>query len=274
MLGLACGVANAVPEMDVECKNTQLDNASYVGIYKGEENNLNAEDLYKDIYCAEAFKKKYQNGFVTIFGSSRIEEKNYINDPEVNAENDKIYKQVYDFAYIWTQKYGEKYPIMTGAGPGLMEAGSRGAIDANKLKSIGYTTYYGASRENGGKASEAFAKYGKKDIISDGLIFSSVVVREYMMILHSSAMIFTPGGTGTEWEIFQTIEKIKSGQLKRIPIYIVGNKQKNWKSFYDRLDDMDRRGTIRRSEAESLFLHVDNLADVIQLLEKKLSGLK
>ncbi|MDQ7049128.1 MAG: hypothetical protein Q9M92_06120 [Enterobacterales bacterium] len=36
---------------------------------------------------------------------------------------------------------------------------------------------------------------------------------------------FCPGGTGTEWEIFQTIEQMKSGQLAPVPMYIAGDKK-------------------------------------------------
>ena len=157
-----------------------------------------------------------------------------------------------------------------------MEAGSRGAMKAGG-PSIGYTTYYGPSRmAKGGNASLAFWQYhpakGKSQtIISDGLIFSSVAIRESLMILHSAGMVFAPGGTGTEWEIFQTIEQIKSDQLKPLPIYIVGEKQMHWQSFYNRLDDMVKRGTIRRHEVEALIVHVDNPEDVFKLLSKKLN---
>ncbi|MCC6543272.1 MAG: LOG family protein [Nitrospirae bacterium] len=42
------------------------------------------------------------------------------------------------------------------------------------------------------------------------------------MILHSAAIIIAPGGSGSEWEIFQILESVKSDQLKAVPIYLVG----------------------------------------------------
>jgi len=262
---------------DVPLCNSTIKNASYTGAYKGEENNLTTADFFQDLSCASQFKSnKYPNGFVTIFGSSRISESNKLDDKIVNEANDKLYQQIYNLAYKWTKNYASTYPVLTGAGPGIMEAGSRGATNAGG-PSIGYTTYYGPSRrKEGGDASMAFWKYQSnkrkpKTIISDGLIFSSVAIRESIMILHSAAMVFAPGGTGTEWEIFQTIEQIKSGQLKPVPIYIVGKKRLHWQSFYSRLDDMIKRGTIKRHEVESLFVHVDNPEDVFKLLSKKLT---
>jgi len=258
-----------------ECVTT-TENASYTGPYKGEENNLTTADFLRDLSCANSFiSNKYPQRFVTIFGSSRIGESNHSGNLKVDAANDKLYQQIYNLAYKWTKNHASKYPILTGAGPGIMEAGSRGATKAGG-PSIGYTTYYGPSRiGDGGDASKAFWKYRpskskSKTIISDGLIFTSVSIRESLMILHSAAMVFAPGGTGTEWEIFQTIEQIKSGQLTQVPIYIVGDKKMHWQSFYQRLDDMIKRGTIKRHEVEALFVHVDNPEDVYKLLKKKL----
>ena len=259
---------------EIKCTST-IKNASYTGPYKGEENNLSVTDFTRDLFCAEKFvKEKFPKKFVTIFGSSRISAKNKLESEEANVANDKLYQQVYNFAHKWTEEYGTNFPIMTGAGPGIMEAGSRGAMDAGG-PSIGYTTYYGPSRnDKGGDASKAFWDYptkkrGKRQtIITDGVIFSSVAIRESVMIMHSAAMVFAPGGTGTEWEIYQTIEQIKSNQLKPVPIYIVGSKKIHWQSFYNRLDDMVKRGTIKRHEVEALFVHVDNAEDVFKLLRK------
>jgi predicted Rossmann-fold nucleotide-binding protein len=265
-------VAFAKPESD-KCV-TKTDNASYTGPYKGVENNLTTEDFTRDLSCANAFiTKKYPQRFLTIFGSSRIKESNNSGNKEVDAANDKLYQQIYNLSYNWTKKYSSNYPILTGAGPGIMEAGARGASKAGG-PSIGYTTYYGPSTKTG-DASMAFWKYrpakGKaKTIISDGLIFTSVAIRESVMVMHSAAMVFAPGGTGTEWEIFQTIEQMKSGQLTPVPMYIVGEKKIHWQSLYNRLDDMVKRGTIKRHEVEALFVHVDNPEDVLKLLAKDL----
>jgi len=262
----------------IQCQSTAK-NASYTGPYKGEENNLSTADFSKDFYCSEQFKtSKYPKGFVSILGSSRISESNHSGNSAIDLANDLIYQQIFNLAKKWTKNYSSTYPIMTGAGPGLMEAASRGATEAGG-PSIGYTTYYGPSRKKpGGDAAKAFWRYrpahGKsQQIISDGLIFSSIAVRESVMILHSAAMVFSPGGTGTEWEIFQTIEQIKSGQLKQVPIYIVGNKQQHWQSLYNRLDDMVARGTIKRHEVEALIVHVDNPEDVFKLLKRDLIDL-
>lgn len=272
--------ANVKEVISLECLTLDsVPNASYVGPYSGVENKIPFKYVVRDIYCSDLFKtNKYPRGFITIYGSSRIKEDNPICDEKnrncdkvVKAENDKIYKQIWSFAYQWTQRYGSRYPIMTGAGPGLMEAGSKGAKEAGG-SSIGYTTYYDRNSSNdsenfyGGDATKAFNKY-----ITDGLIFSSVTVRESEMIKHSSAIVIAPGGTGTEWEIFQILETIKSNQLDEVPIFIFGNRKMHWKSFDNRLKDMVKRRTIKGDEVAHLVEYASNVDDLINRLSEKLA---
>lgn len=262
--------------IELQCpkpREAALNYLSYVGPYLGTENKIGLKYMAQDIYCSDKFKdSKFRKGYVTIFGSSRIPEKSpecIFKDEETfqhcevyRIANDKIFSDVRKFAYLWNSKYGESYPIMTGAGPGLMMAGSLGAMDAthenSKLHSVGYTTYYDKPDKASGKCgnqdapkdkaycgnpAEAFTPYKSKIIQTDGLIFSSVVIREAAMIKHSAAIVLAPGGSGSEWEIFQILETMKSKQLDNVPVYILGDSI-HWASFTDRIKDMEKRGTI------------------------------
>lgn len=242
-------------------------NASYTGPYKGTENRLSAADMARDVHCASRFKAdKYPRGFVAIYGSSRLGE----DKPGAPAsDNGQLYQGVRLFARQWTNAFGSKLPIMTGAGPGVMEAGNRGATEAGG-PSIGYTTYYGPARDKG-DASLAFQTYRNQPIVSDGLIFSSVAMRESMMVLHSAAIVIAPGGTGTEWETFQIIESIKSQQLDPVPVYLIGKRDVYWKSFEARLQDMVRLGTIRANEVSPLITFVEDPEQLVELLATRLN---
>jgi len=213
-------------------------NALYVGPYLGVENALKPDDFARDIACSDAVQARlFPRGYVTIFGSSRI-----------NENEDPIYAAVRSFARQWSARYGRTIPIMTGAGPGLMDAANRGAAEAS-APSVGYTTYYDraaaptAHRPYGGDATKALNAH-----VTHGLIFSSVVAREAAMIKHSAAMVITPGGTGTEWEIYQIVETIKSRQVLPVPVYFLGDRATYWKGLDARLDDLVRRRTVRREE--------------------------
>lgn len=239
--------------------------AWYVGPYKGYDNDLSGVDLSRDFQCAELFKgSRYPKGFVTVFGSSRIGEfhesasaataasgaRSALTEAQALVEFNRTYAEVRSFANAWTKTYGKHFPILTGAGPGLMEAASRGASEAGP--SIGYTTYYappGPGDTLPHSDDPSFVRYkdasGKAvPITTDGLVFSSVSARETAMILHSAAAVIAPGGSGTEWEIFQILEMLKSGQLRPIPVYFVGERY-HWTTLEKRVSDMVARGTVK-----------------------------
>jgi predicted Rossmann-fold nucleotide-binding protein len=275
-VGVLTGCATVSPQQvaSFDCRSS-VANASYTGPYKGVENDLDWKDMAQDLYCANLFKsRKYPDGFVAIYGSSRIGEASQSGDAATRAAHDRLYLGVLRFAAAWTRSYGTRLPILSGAGPGIMEAAHRGASGAGP--SIGYTTYYdrdpngNVRKPYGGDAGKAFWTYQGRPIVTDGLIFSSVAMREYSMILHSAAIVIAPGGSGTEWEAFQILETIKSGQLARVPVFLVGDRALLWKSFYDRLDDMVRRGTVRAGEITSLFVHVDDPEELTPLLKAAL----
>lgn len=247
--------------------------AFYAGPWAGTEDQLAPEDIYQDAFCAAQFRKlRYPHGFVGVYGSARILESNRHENKRFAAANDALYKDVRAFAARWTKSHGAAFPILTGAGPGLMEAASRGATDAGG-PSIGYTTYYGPSHD----PRTAFWQYTdaaghQQRIVDDGLIFTSVAVRESSMLAHSAALVIAPGGTGTEWEIFQAIETLKSNELTPVPVYLVGSRQLYWARFYSMVDDLVARGTLTHDEFYSRVQQVDSLATLFPLLEKQLIG--
>jgi predicted Rossmann-fold nucleotide-binding protein len=253
-----CGTVSSVMEpiaFDARCNAAAgaVPRANYVGPYLGVENLLTPGDFARDMYCADAIKARlFPRGYVTVFGSSRIGENNPMCygsecDAEVKRRNDATYAMVKRFAVLWTARHGRSIPIMTGAGPGLMEAANRGASEAGG-PSVGYTTYYDPAgrptpeRPYGGDPAKALNRY-----VGNGLIFTSVVAREAAMIKHSAAMVITPGGTGTEWETYQIIETIKSRQVLPVPVYFLGDAA-DWASLQARLDDMARRHVTLRQE--------------------------
>ena len=258
-LAAALLTACAAPVTDraaAACSSGAVRNAAYVGPYLGVENALRPEDLARDFACSDAVQARlFPRGYVTVFGSSRISQNNAACDTaggncdeQLKQQNDAIYAMVRSFAHQWSARYGRTVPVMTGAGPGLMEAANRGAKEAG-APSVGYTTYYDraaaptAQKPYGGDAAKALNTY-----VTHGLVFSSVVAREAAMIKHSAAMVITPGGTGTEWEIYQIVETVKSRQVLPVPVYFLGDRATYWKGLDARLDDMVRRRTVRRDE--------------------------
>ena len=243
------------PTDRVTCDTSSVPRADYVGPYRGVENLVAPEDMARDFACSSAVKARlFPHGAITVFGSSRILEDNPACDSagrncdaQLKQLNDSAYADVRRFARLWSAQHGRDWPILTGAGPGLMEAANRGASEAG-APSIGYTTYYDRaaqpSRERpyGGDASQALNRY-----VDHGLVFTSVVAREAAMIEHAAAIVIAPGGTGTEWETYQVIETVKSRQVLPVPVYLLGAPA-HWASLRARLDDLARRRVIRSEE--------------------------
>jgi len=148
-----------------------------------------------------------------------------------------------------------------------MEAGNRGALAAGG-PSIGYTTYYGKARSTK-DPSLAYQTYKDTQIVTNGLILSSIEMREILMINHSAAAIVAPGGTGTEWELFEILDGLKNAQIKSMPVYLIGNKERNWASFQWLLNDMVKRGTVSDTVFK-LFTYVENPLNVTDSLAARL----
>ncbi len=237
-----------------ECPTVPGVRAGYVGPYRGLDDAISVDDLGRDVQCGEAFKaRQFPNGYVTVFGSSRIRES---NDPcvagaqcseQLKAQYDALYAGVRRFAEQWSRRYARQFPILTGAGPGLMEAANRGAFEGGGI-SVGYTTYYDRAASPtpqlpyGGDPAKAFNRY-----VTTGAIFTSVSLREAAMVRHSAAIVFAPGGTGTQWEIYQVLEMIKSAQLRPVPVYFFGERSL-WTALEARLHDLVDRRVVNADE--------------------------
>ncbi len=130
---------------------------------------------------------------VTVFGSARTE------------EDSATYKSVVDLTnFISTNGYS----ILTGGGPGLMEAANKGAFDADG-SSIGINVVLPHEQESN--------KYVKSSFICDYLF-----TRKVFLIKDSEAFIFVEGGFGTLDELFEILTLISVDYLNDVPIILYG----------------------------------------------------
>jgi uncharacterized protein (TIGR00730 family) len=148
----------------------------------------------------EGFEKLARIGpCVSIFGSARTH------------YNDKYYKLAEDIAFKLTQN---GYGIITGGGPGIMEAANKGAKRGNG-KSVGINI------------DLPFEQRPNTFIDSDKLItFDHFFVRKVMFMKYAQGFIVLPGGFGTFDELFEAITLIQTRKIGKFPIILVG--QKYW----------------------------------------------
>jgi len=173
----------------------------------------------------EGFEKLAKIGpCVSIFGSAR-------------TKNDhKYYQLTEEIARLLTK---QGYGVISGGGPGIMEAANKGAFEAGG-KSVGLGIEL------------PFELFENKFIDRDKLLeFKYFFVRKVMFMKYSQGFIVLPGGFGTLDELFEAITLIQTGKIARFPIVLVGSSY--WTGLLDWVTDkMLTAGNIK---AEDLNLY-------------------
>ncbi len=175
---------------------------------------------------------------VTFFGSSR------------SREQDRYYRLAYETAFN-LGKLG--YTIITGGGPGIMEAANRGAHDSGAI-SVGLNIEIPTEQHPN--------KYQNLS-----LKFDYFFVRKVMLLKYSLAYVIFPGGFGTMDELFEALTLIQTGKSYRFPLILVGGDY--WKPLLEFMENvMVRFGTISRKDIDLMNL-VETPQEVAELIYER-----
>jgi uncharacterized protein (TIGR00730 family) len=141
---------------------------------------------------------------VSIFGSARTKPEN------------PYYKLALDIARLLTE---EGYGIITGGGPGIMEAGNKGA------------SLYGGTSV--GLNIDLPFEQGHNQYIdyNKNLNFRYFFVRKVMFVKYAQAFVALPGGFGTMDELFETLTLVQTNKISKVPIILVGTEY--WAGLLD-----------------------------------------
>tara|TARA_B100001769_G_scaffold272307_1_gene266501 strand:- start:181 stop:888 length:708 start_codon:yes stop_codon:yes gene_type:complete len=177
----------------------------------------------------EAFEKMGRIGpCVSIFGSARTK------------ETDKYYHLAEDLAFKITQ---HGYGVITGGGPGIMEAANKGA---NR----------GGGKSVGLNISLPFEEYSNPYIDRDKKIdFDFFFVRKVMFVKYAQGFVVLPGGFGTLDELFEAITLIQTKKIGKFPIVLVG------KEFWQGLVDWIKNTLLNNGKISSKDLDLFHLVD-------------
>lgn len=165
------------------------------------------------------------------------------------------YEQARRFAELISARFQQRkrsdFVVVTGGGPGIMEAANRGAFEAG-ARSIGLnvTLPYEQKPNNYITPELAFR-------------FQYVALRKMHFLLRARGLIAFPGGYGTLDELFEVLTLIQTGKIDPIPVVLVG------RSFWRRLIDFDylvKEGYIEPADID-LFSCVDEACEIIAALE-------
>lgn len=213
-----------------------------------EHNQLSRHDIHADTTKRhlEQINKEFADGFhflrkypksVTIYGSARTKPGAH-EWKQAEELGRKIVKEL-------------KYAVITGGGPGIMEAAHKGANEAG-----GHAVALGIELPHEGNTNP-FA--------NDRLQFTYFFSRKTMLNFAAEAYVFFPGGYGTFDELFGTMTLIQTRKIPSVPVILVGSK------FWNGLADFIAKNMYEQQEAISdfdmdIFKVTDDLDQVIDII--------
>ncbi|HRK00293.1 MAG TPA: TIGR00730 family Rossman fold protein [Ignavibacteria bacterium] len=173
---------------------------------------------------------------VTVFGSARFDE-------------DHIY-------YKTAREIGKRlteigFTVMTGGGPGIMEAANRGAKEAGG-RSVGCNI-------------ELEFEQDPNPYMDKWITFKYFFVRKVLLLKYSYAFVVMPGGAGTMDELFETLTLIQTKKISGFPVVIMGKDY--WKNLTELLEDFVKNKTISPEDLK-LFILTDSVEDAIAHIQK------
>ena len=146
---------------------------------------------------------------------------------------------------------GLGFTVMTGGGPGLMEAANRGAREAGG-RSVGCNI-------------ELPAEQSPNPYLDRSVTCRYFFVRKVLLFKYSYAFVALPGGFGTLDELLEALTLIQTRKISSFPVVLVGTAY--WRPFKDLLEGLALAGTIDREDLD-LLLVTDRVADVVAHIER------
>lgn len=188
----------------------------------------------------EGFEKLAKIGpCVSIFGSARTEEDN------------EFYKIAEEIA---AKLVRHGYGVITGGGPGIMEAGNKGARSEHG-KSVGLNIRL------------PFEQFNNIFVDTDKLInFDYFFVRKVMFVKYAQGFIVMPCGLGTLDELFEAMTLIQTNKIGRFPIVLVGKKY--WAGLMDWITQtvLEEHRNINPEDLH-LFALVDDAGEAVEVID-------
>jgi len=203
----------------------------------GEEIVAHLEHINREFGDGFEFLKKYPKS-VTIFGSSQTKttDSDYAKAVELTG---RIVKET-------------KYAVISGGGPGIMEAANKGAYEAGGV-SLGLNVSLPHERTTNAYTTQAIK-------------FSYFFSRKTMLVFAAETYIFFPGGYGTLDELFNVLTLIQTGKIPRVPIVLFDSNY--WNPLKQFLFDHTYKKFNAISESDLNYFEItDSLDRIIEVIK-------
>lgn len=192
---------------------------------------------------------------VVLFGGARIREPGAEAKTETLREMSRYYAEAREFARLMTLRSVEsgnhEHVVVTGGGPGVMEAGNRGAEDAGGV-SIGLNIVLPHEQEPNGYITPELC-----------FNFHYFGVRKMHFLIRAEAVAVFPGGFGTLDELFETLTLIQTGRMDQVPVILFG--EGFWRELVN-FDMLVAAGTISADDLD-LFKFVETAAEAVEVID-------
>lgn len=174
---------------------------------------------------------------VTIFGSARLQ------------PGSEYYEKARELAHKLAE---DEYAVITGGGPGIMQAGNHGTHDAT-----GTAIGFGIELPH----EQNLNKY-----VSHGINFKYFFTRKLAMNFSGKAYVCFPGGFGTMDEFFQILTLVQTGKIQKVPIILFGSDFWGPIKEYSEVILRDKFATISPEDMD-LFVVTDSIEETIELVD-------
>ena len=194
---------------------------------------------------------------IVLFGGARIPEPEKKDTARTKslADLSKYYDEARKFAQLMTARSmktgGRENVIVTGGGPGVMEAGNRGAIDAGG-RSIGLNIVL--------PHEQAPNEYVTPELCFN---FHYFAIRKMHFLMRAAAITVFPGGFGTLDETFEALTLIQTGRMERVPFLLFG--EEFWRGIIN-WETLADAGTISADDLD-LFKFVETAEEAIEAID-------
>ena len=194
---------------------------------------------------------------IVMFGGARIPEPSKKDTARTKtlADLSKYYDEARRFAELMTKRSmetgGRENVVVTGGGPGVMEAGNRGAADAGG-RSIGLNIVLPHEQ-------------APNEFVTPELCFNFqyFAIRKMHFLMRAAALTVFPGGFGTLDETFEALTLIQTGRMQRIPVLLFG--EAFWRGIIN-WETLADAGTISADDLD-LFKFVETAEEAIDALD-------
>ena len=199
-----------------------------------------------DIKRSMAYAKDLLNGLstirkcaqgVTIFGSART------------LETEKYYIKARELGRLLAEN---GHPVITGGGPGIMEAANRGAYE------------YGG-RSMGLNITLPFEQH-PNPYLTDVMEFRYFFARKLMLVMASKAYVFFPGGIGTLDELSEVLILMQTSKMPKMPVFLIGKSY--WRPFVKFLKTTMLKNHMIKEKDLNLFVLTDDITEVVMAANK------